>query len=96
MADKSQEESEAPAKVYQVDALAEQLRNIEALIRTQNATYITKDALKLDLQVRDARIATLQDKLKTWTRFGWVVASAVATLLADNVWQLIVNSGRVH
>lgn len=96
MTEKTQEESEAPAKVYQIDAVVKQLESIESLIKSQTNTYITKDANALALQIRDAKIETIEAKLKDWKKLGWVLITVVVGLLANTLWQLVINTGRVQ
>jgi len=94
-ANKSQDEMEAPAKVYQVDAIATQLTDIKSLILANNVTYVTKDELKLELLERDGKISTLRGTLKTYSKVIWIVGSAILYLLATNAWQLLTNTNRV-
>jgi hypothetical protein len=84
MADKTQEELEAPAKVYQVDSLADKLDNIEKLIKDQRDNYVTKDKLDLRLQpLEDAR--SKSDRRTVW------LGGAVGLMILTTLWQVIVN-----
>jgi hypothetical protein len=96
MTNKTQEESEAPAKVYQVDAIAKKLADIELLIRDQNITYITKDELALALLPVTSRVKNLEDKDRNRSKLVWVLVSAVTALAANTLWQLVINTGRVQ
>jgi len=91
---KRQAESEAPAKVWQVDALAQKIDTIEALIRSQNTTYPTRTELKLELQKRDSRIADISKTLKNYNRIVWLFGVAVVGLVANLIQTFLQNLGR--
>ncbi|MBB0998313.1 hypothetical protein G6024_14665 [Dietzia maris] len=97
----SQDESEKPAKVYQVNALAEKIdavvrtqEELKQLIVNQSQTYPTRPELKLELQKRDSKIASLEKTLGNYSRVVWTLVTAVIPMLAVTLWQLIVNSAK--
>jgi hypothetical protein len=95
MTNKSQLEMEAPAKNYQVEAIAQELKEIKQLLISNNLTYVTKDALALALLSVNNSLKELQDKNKLWARIVWMLASALLYLLTSNVWQILMNAGKV-
>lgn len=97
----SQDESEKPAKVYQINSLVDKLDNVvraqeelKALILNQSQTYPTRPELKLELQKRDSKIDSLQKTLGNYSRVVWTLVTAFIPMLAISLWQLIVNSAK--
>lgn len=97
---RSIQESEQPAKVWQVDELSGQLNGItgdiseiKGLIKGLSGVHPTKDELRLELQKRDNNIDSLQKTIAAYSRVLWIVASAFIVLVVGMVWQFITNSG---
>ena len=96
---KSIEESEKPAKVWQmqelsnkIDALSQSQSEIKTMIAAQNATYPTKTELALELEKRDNKIAELKKNLAAYNKVVWLIASTLIPVVALIIWQLIVNN----
>ncbi|MBB1037410.1 hypothetical protein [Dietzia natronolimnaea] len=97
----SQDESEKPAKVYQINSLVDKIDNVvrtqeelKTLIVNQSNTYPTRTELQLELQKRDSRISAQQKTLSNYSRVVWTLVTAVIPMLAISLWQLIVNSAK--
>lgn len=91
---KTQSEREAPAKVYQVDevaneiaALRQDFAEFKQIIKDQNDKYVTREAMALEVN-------PIKSSLKTYNRVIWLLASALAPVVVLTFWQLIVNNSR--
>lgn len=94
----NQDESEKPAKVWQmnelgakIDGLAASQEDLKALIIAQTTTHPTRAELSLELEKRDSRISSLGKTLSLYNKVVWVVVTAVIPMFALSLWQLIVN-----
>ena len=100
---KNIEQSEVPAKVWQIEALAEKIDGLsksqdelKQLIIAQTNTYPTKTELALELEKRDNRIKSLEKTMTNYARVIWTIVSAVIPTVALSIWQLIINAGRLQ
>ena len=100
---KNIEQSEVPAKVWQIEALAEKIDGLsksqdelKQLIIAQTNTYPTKTELALELEKRDNRIKSLEKTMANYAKVIWTVVSAVIPTVALSIWQLIINAGRLQ
>ena len=99
---KTIEESEKPAKVWQINDLSEKIDtlikaqdDIKQLIKDQSTTYPTKTELALELEKRDNKIAELRKNLNTYNKVVWLIVSTLIPVVVLITWQLVVNSAKV-
>ena len=99
---KTIEESEKPAKVWQVTDLADKIdsivttqKEIKQLIKDQSANFPTRIELALALEKRDNKIAELRKNLNTYNKVVWLIVSTLIPVVVLIIWQLVVNSAKV-
>lgn len=97
------EELEKPAKVWQINDLAEKIDSvvrtqdeIKKLIRDQASVHPTKTELALELEKRDNNISGLRKNLNTYNKVVWLVVSTLIPVVVLIIWQLVVNSARTQ
>lgn len=95
---KSIEESERPAKVWQfkelsdkIDIVSSSQMELKRMILDQVAARPTGEELALELRERDHKIENLENKLASYSRFVWLIASGLVPTIVATIWQLIIN-----
>lgn len=92
------EEQEKPARIWQVNELTKKLDEIilaqdklEALIKEQTSVYPTRTELALELKDRDSEIRYLKNKLDGYSKFIWLIATALVPTAITTIWQVLMN-----
>lgn len=102
---KTQSELEAPAKVYQVDAVSRQIEELSTFVKNMTSTYVTGQTvaamvqlLKTDTDKEAAKLADRVDILETSrknsTKLLWTLFTIVIGLIANTAFQQLINVGR--
>lgn len=99
----TQDESEKPAKVWQVqevsskvDTLTESMAEVKGMIAAQNATYMSRTEIALEFEKRDNKIISLQSRQNTASKVMWSVWSALIPIIIAIGWNVVVNNSKIN